>query len=338
MLPLPMKPAPFHYHAPKTIEEALATLERVAPDDGRVLACRLDQSLTPGETYRWTVPGGQSISFTPEKQPPLALESSQPAQGQERVAANTPLQLTFNAPLTAESASKVRLEGNRAPALVPQATSHADTWHYTLQEELQPDESYTLIVPAGIASIFGDKLANEQQVQFVTAPSPCPPNVYTESFAGQGHWKSNLQVDFSNAESPHTGQRAMKLTTQEHDGGLALFNGPDNQGSGRQPVDLTNYRQVEFWIKGNCDAVWIKVGHPVFDNKAFTQTHLKGVTDKYQRFTLDLPGPKTEINTVFEIGVPKDSIVYLDDIRFIGDSGAAQRNSQKVAPAAQKSK
>ena len=33
-----MKPAPFHYHAPKTIEEAVATLARVAHDDGRLLA------------------------------------------------------------------------------------------------------------------------------------------------------------------------------------------------------------------------------------------------------------------------------------------------------------
>ena len=33
-----MKPAQFSYHAPKTIDEALALLARVAPDDGRVLA------------------------------------------------------------------------------------------------------------------------------------------------------------------------------------------------------------------------------------------------------------------------------------------------------------
>jgi hypothetical protein len=33
-----MKPASFQYHAPKTIEEALALLAEHAPDDGRVLA------------------------------------------------------------------------------------------------------------------------------------------------------------------------------------------------------------------------------------------------------------------------------------------------------------
>ena len=33
-----MKPAPFDYHAPKTVEEAVALLAELAPEDGRVLA------------------------------------------------------------------------------------------------------------------------------------------------------------------------------------------------------------------------------------------------------------------------------------------------------------
>ena len=33
-----MKPAPFAYHAPKTIEETVTVLAEVAPEDGRVLA------------------------------------------------------------------------------------------------------------------------------------------------------------------------------------------------------------------------------------------------------------------------------------------------------------
>ena len=49
-----MKPAPFHYHAPKTIEEAVATLARVAPDDGRVLAG--GQSLVPTMAFRLARP------------------------------------------------------------------------------------------------------------------------------------------------------------------------------------------------------------------------------------------------------------------------------------------
>src|SRR4030081_508786 len=48
-----MKPAPFQYHAPKTIEEAVATLSEVA-EDGRVLAG--GQSLVPIMAFRLARP------------------------------------------------------------------------------------------------------------------------------------------------------------------------------------------------------------------------------------------------------------------------------------------
>src|ERR1700710_2637860 len=49
-----MKPAAFRYHAPKTIEEAVATLAQVATDDGRVLAG--GQSLVPIMAFRLARP------------------------------------------------------------------------------------------------------------------------------------------------------------------------------------------------------------------------------------------------------------------------------------------
>lgn len=49
-----MKPAQFSYHAPKTIEEALALLAKVAPEDGRVLAG--GQSLVPTMAFRLARP------------------------------------------------------------------------------------------------------------------------------------------------------------------------------------------------------------------------------------------------------------------------------------------
>jgi carbon-monoxide dehydrogenase medium subunit len=49
-----MKPAPFQYYAPKTVEEAVAVLARVAPDDGRVLAG--GQSLVPTMAFRLARP------------------------------------------------------------------------------------------------------------------------------------------------------------------------------------------------------------------------------------------------------------------------------------------
>jgi aerobic carbon-monoxide dehydrogenase medium subunit len=49
-----MKPAPFRYHAPKTIEEAVETLGEVAGEDGRVLAG--GQSLVPIMAFRLARP------------------------------------------------------------------------------------------------------------------------------------------------------------------------------------------------------------------------------------------------------------------------------------------
>ena len=49
-----MKPAPFRYHAPKTIVEAVETLAEVAPADGRVLAG--GQSLVPIMAFRLARP------------------------------------------------------------------------------------------------------------------------------------------------------------------------------------------------------------------------------------------------------------------------------------------
>jgi carbon-monoxide dehydrogenase medium subunit len=49
-----MKPAAFRYHAPRTVDEAVALLAEVAPDDGRVLAG--GQSLVPIMAFRLARP------------------------------------------------------------------------------------------------------------------------------------------------------------------------------------------------------------------------------------------------------------------------------------------
>src|SRR5579864_7876120 len=49
-----MKPAAFRYHAPKTVDEAVALLAEVAPQDGRILAG--GQSLVPTMAFRLARP------------------------------------------------------------------------------------------------------------------------------------------------------------------------------------------------------------------------------------------------------------------------------------------
>ncbi|MBM3488651.1 MAG: xanthine dehydrogenase family protein subunit M, partial [Alphaproteobacteria bacterium] len=50
-----MKPAPFRYHAPRTLDEAVRLLATAAPEDGRVLAG--GQSLVPTMAFRLAHPG-----------------------------------------------------------------------------------------------------------------------------------------------------------------------------------------------------------------------------------------------------------------------------------------
>ena len=49
-----MKPGEFVYHAPKTVDEAIAVLAEVAPQNGRVLAG--GQSLVPAMALRLALP------------------------------------------------------------------------------------------------------------------------------------------------------------------------------------------------------------------------------------------------------------------------------------------
>ena len=49
-----MKPVPFYYHKPRSVDEALSILAEVAPDDGRVLAG--GQSLVPTMAFRMARP------------------------------------------------------------------------------------------------------------------------------------------------------------------------------------------------------------------------------------------------------------------------------------------
>jgi carbon-monoxide dehydrogenase medium subunit len=49
-----MKPSAFEYHVPKTVDEAIAALAKVAPEDGRVIAG--GQSLVPAMAFRLAQP------------------------------------------------------------------------------------------------------------------------------------------------------------------------------------------------------------------------------------------------------------------------------------------
>ena len=251
----------------------------------------------------------------------VTVEDSVPADGQARVAATDPqLRLTFNAPMDPQAVGRIHLDGRDAPTLKTQLSDDGTQLALNVTTPLQPDHSYALVVPSGVASIFGEAFRSDRVIRFSTAPGRCPPNVYRESFAGDGYVADpTLEVDLRNTESPHSGEYAIKLHATTKDGMIYFFAGTSDHGDGRRPVDLSPYKRIEFWMRGTPERAWVKIGHPVFD-KAFTQTHMDGVTQEYKRFTLDLPEPKSQISTLLVIGIATGETLYLDDIRFVGDS------------------
>ena len=79
-------------------------------------------------------------------------------------------------------------------------------------------------------------------------------------------------------------------------------------------MDATAYDEVEFRACGTAAPVWLKVGHPVFD-QAFGQRRLEGITASYQRFSVPLPEVRTNLNTLLAISVEPGATLFVDEIR-----------------------
>ena len=159
------------------------------------------------------------------------------------------------------------------------------------------------MVPSAQA-LTGERLVTPISIPFSTPAGPCPPVIYGDSFAGEG---------FS-AERPFSGRHALRLQGGEKGGTLYLFRGKRDHGEERRPMDASAYNEVEFRACGSAAPVWLKVGHPVFD-QAFAQRRLEGITASYQRFSMPLPEGCTNLNTLIAISVEPGATLFVDEIR-----------------------
>jgi len=299
--------------------------------DVGVAVFKLGGRLKVSQTYRVTVPAtvrtrsGQpalanaySWAFTVEDQPPLAIVKSSAANGQERVPLDLKqIEVVFNAAMNDATLRNVKLNGAGAPGLQAAGSDPSGKVVFNLTGPLAPDETYTLAIPTSVLTTGGARLGTERRISFSTAPPASPPNVYQESFAGGGFsHDGSVLVDTKHEGDAHSGRYAIKLTAGEKGGSAYFFAGTSDHGDGRVPLDLTQYQRLEFWMKGTSPDAWIKIGHPVFD-KAFHQVHLEGITTQYQRFTIEIPVPKNQINTLLVVSVPAGKTLYLDDVRFV---------------------
>ena len=301
---------------------------------GEVIAMTLDGPLTADARYTVTISTGVQTargapalnaawtwSFTLAPLPPLAVVSVDPPDAAERVALDLgQIVVRFNAPIDAATLKKVRLRGAGAPSLVPEIDPQdPERVVFKVSGPLQPDAGYALHLPADLAAGTERRLGEPVTVAFTTEPSPCPPNVYRDSFAGRGHTVSGgLRVDFASAVKPHGGAFSIRLVAGDTDGTLYLFHGTSDHGDGRDAVDLRAYDRIALSLRSDAEGepLWLKIGHPVFD-AAFHQVRYTQATPQFQQVKLELPEGRDQINTLLVVGVPAGATVDLDDIRFL---------------------
>ncbi len=298
---------------------------RVTGGTNETVAVAFDGRPKPGQWYEVEVPAGALPGlvspyrgrFRLEEQPPLAVTESVPARAAGRVALDLKqISLTFNARMDPASVSGVALRGEGAPGLRPLGSRDGSTFGWELTSALAADATFEIVVPSA-QTLTGERLAQPVSISFSTPAGPCPPVIYGDSFAGEGFSADGtLLVDWQNKERPFSGRHALRLQGGEQGGTLYLFRGPGDNGDKRNPMIATAYVEVEFRACGTASSVWLKVGHPVFD-QTFGQRRLEGITPAYQRFSMPLPEVRTNVNTLLAIGVEPGDILFVDDIRLV---------------------
>ncbi len=298
---------------------------RVTGGTNGTVAVAFEGRPQPGQWYEIEVPAdalpGLSAPyqgrFRLEEQPPLAVTECVPARAASRVALDLKqVQLTFNARIDPASLSGVTLRGPGAPRMRPLGTRDGSTFVWELTGPLAADATYEVVVPTAQA-LTGEHLITPISIPFFTPAGPCPPVIYGDSFAGEGFSADGtLVVDWQHAERPFSGRHALRLQGGEKGGTLYLFRGTGDNGDRRMPMNATAYDEVELQACGTASSLWLKVGHPVFD-QAFGQRRLEGITPVYQRFSIPLPQVRTNLNTLLAIGVEPGETLYVDDIRLV---------------------
>ncbi|HAI11796.1 MAG TPA: hypothetical protein DCM28_08825 [Phycisphaerales bacterium] len=305
-----------------------------APNTAGIL---LEKPLTHQKMYTVELPEGVRLedgqvlsqtkwSFTTQPYPALKLVDSSPKNASERVPLSLDtIELHFNQPVLTDTAGTLELQSKTAIALTVGKNQQANTLQLKLAQGLVSDQTYVLTLPATFASENNQTLGKPLVLRFVTSPPSMPPNVYTESFAGGGFsHDDSITVEMLSTENPSGGKHSIKLTGTQGEGMLYLFAGTSDHGEGRKPIDLSDYDAIAFDLCGSAKEVWIKIGHPVFDKDAFGLHRLDDIGLLYKTYTLKLPSPKDQINTVLAVGVQADTEVFIDNIRFIKSDKTAE--------------
>ena len=98
---------------------------------------------------------------------------------------------------------------------------------------------------------------------------------------------------------------------------VSFYAGDNDIGPKRIGFDLSKYKSMELWIKGDTDSVHLEVGY-FWNNGTIAMQQVKGIMkDQYIRATIDLPSNRGSIGTLLEVTVPAGKTVYIDDIKLL---------------------
>jgi len=258
---------------------------------------------------------------TPPQDVAFSVAGITPSDAQKNVAvAYKQIIVTFSTQVDKSSLDGITFSGPGVTGLKFATADPNGAVFFDIQGALQNSQTYTINVPPTVKSLSGKPFGRTQTMSFSTEPpgrTDFPEVLYGDSYAGKFiSVDVGTTVDLQNTESPHSGKYAIKIKGGSNEGMVYFLAGTSDNDAGREPVNLSKYSAIEFWVKGDMDVAWVKIGHPVFD-LAFTQTQVTGITGEYKRFAIPIPFPKDAIGTLFAINVLPGKTLYIDDIKFI---------------------
>jgi uncharacterized repeat protein (TIGR03803 family) len=200
-----------------------------------------------------------TVTITHDNQP-FVLQSSVPANGATAVAAGTtPIVLTFNKAVDPTTLTGVNLVGSGIVATTVSASG--TTVSLAPTAALQPGTTYTLVIPSGVADLFGNRFGTTQHLSFTTAASTtvAVPIVYTAQPTGATNLTSATITGYSNPGTTllisggassftgptidTTGLFTVTVPLQSNANNQIVLVAQDAQGNQSAPVNALNVRQ-----------------------------------------------------------------------------------------------
>lgn len=182
---------------------------------------------------------------------------------------------------------------------------------------------------------------SQEQAPSASSEAKKPFNIFTEKYDLKNHYVpsgwmgdyGDIRTDDGCTTLPHSGKTCLKITytAQGSQGagwmGIYWQNPANNWGSQMGGYDLTGYKKLTFWARGEKGAETItefKVGgiNGTYSDSDSTTIGPVKLTNEWKEYSIDLKGMDLSyISGGFELSAssadnPEGFTIYLDDIRY----------------------